>query len=259
MLVLLFFGLFCAGFSVDFDDEGLRFLSFFDEGEGNGFEVSYEVAGEDFYMLGDLFELDFMYEGKLFENVCVRDLNFDEGVVFTKIVCDVDDLGDGRYVFFAKILREGEVLAEDVNQNFLFGEIVAVLSFEVLDNDYTFVKIDVVGEGENLVVENRIPKDVISFIDENNKAEYIVSDFEYEILESDPLIAWNVEKAPVSINYTIKTKVMKAAEKSFEIGIVESRGFGLLEVFLFASILFFVGLIFWPFFCKDRRSKVKNE
>jgi len=122
-------------------------------------------------------------------------------------------------VFVAKLISGDEVLEEIINLEYLDrdSEIVVSMDFVDVSDDKTEIVLNVDGVGENLQILQQIPKEVIELLSDENKADLISSDLEYVILDEDPLIAWNVEKAPAKINYTINKKISIENKQKFSV------------------------------------------
>ena len=144
---------------------------------------------------------------------------------------------------------------DDVSNSYATFNGELTISKTDLENEHTLITIEV-KKGENLIVENFIPKEVIPILTEENKEEFIQSDRSYIILEEDPLIAWSVEKAPTQINYTIKKKISKEDFNNFKVS-ASKKDSSLKYVTYLAYIVIAVILfsIVKPIFNKKRKSK----
>ncbi|MCA9496002.1 MAG: hypothetical protein KC589_03590 [Nanoarchaeota archaeon] len=241
-------------------DSQLTYVYFLvDESDSSNMnKVIYKLEHGDIDLDGKVFSMEFYYQGELNSKKCLVNLdsNFD---LFQKITCEVPKLGDGDYYFDAKILDGENFNLENLfNREYLLGEISASIDFE--DNtqlEKTTIVLNIVGEGKNLLVENFIPKEVISYLDDNNKDELIESSFEYKILNPDPLIAWNIEKAPARINYTINKKVSEEDKENFRVELKESKSFQWLKYLLIVLMILLLFAIFKPL-NKNKKLKKNN-
>ncbi len=223
--------------------DDLRYLYFQldDISENNRVAYSFELQGSEYS-----FVMNYYFEGELQEKTCEKKLSLNEEMDFTKIICEIPKLGNGEYVFYAKIEdSSGGKVLELINKEYVFEGVVSSISF-VPKGDLTIVVIDVSGEGENLYVKHRIPKNVISNLNKGNKDDIITTNYEFDILEEDPLIAWNVDRAPAKINYTINRMIAQEDEKDFGVEIVQSTYFQNLKYLIFALIVFILIFLFKP-------------
>ena len=255
MLLFLFVGGVFGALSEDAENIKFLNLNAMDSSKVN--RVSYEITYlQDESIVFDKFVVDIYYDG-LFKESCEKQLKYDSTVVSEKITCEMLKYGQGEYVFVASIYSNDEIfssinstkIVKNLNK-YEFSSQNATLEFVDL-GDKTLVIIEVKGVGKNLEVINFIPKEVISFIDENNKDDLIVSDFEYTIIESDPLIAWTVDKAPAKINYTINKKISLEEKKKFTIDIQDESTFNKFKWVIYILILVIIALALKPAFKRD--------
>lgn len=256
-LMLLFFFLGGVFGALSEEAESIKFLNLnaIDSSKVN--RVSYEITYlQDESIVFDKFVVDIYYDGS-FKESCEKQLKYDSTVVSEKITCEMLKYGEGEYKFVASIYSNDEKISsttsieivKNLNKYDFFSQ-NATLEFIDL-GDKTLVIIEVKGEGKNMQVLNFIPKEVISFLDENNKDDLIVSDFEYTIVESDPLIAWTVDKAPAKINYTINKKISLEEKKNFTIDIQDESTFNKFKWVIYILILIIIALALKPAFKRD--------
>ncbi len=237
IFLLIFYLLIATGFST-YEIELFKFDS---SEELESYKVTYILDKEEDFQNGDIFTLEISNGKSNLEKVCENTLRFEDTTFFSKIICDVrKDLGE-NYVLIAKITREGEVISTEVSNIYISTEGSLSQSFKVNEDGSTLISIKIDSEKENFVVKQFIPKEVIAELTEENKNSLIDSELEYEILEADPLIAWNIEKAPTTINYTIKKEVSLDQREDFSLELSDESFGKKLKVLIF--LLFLVVLV----------------
>ncbi len=235
-------------------ESNFHFLNFFIDENSDTNKVSYELIYNGELQTGDIFKVEIYFNSELVDESCVKELSISSDILFTKFVCEVPKNGEGEYTFIGKIIRDGEEINVDLTKQYINSD--GSSASLVLDNNYddkTIIYIEVNSESEDLIVKSRIPKSVIENLDEDNRDELIYSELEYEILESDPLIAWSIEKAPAKINYTINKKVSNEDLENFQIEVENSAAFKGLNYILILVILLIIFLVFRPLLKKIRK------
>ncbi len=242
------FFIFLSLFSIAFSENEIRYIYFDIIAMEENYVVAYEILVDD--IDGSVLEVKVSYDGSLLENVC----ELPRTGVREKASCEVKKMGDGLYKFDAILYNpSGEVVDTLSTQEYLFEGVTARYEFEILENKME-VNLVLDGEGEDIVVLNRIPKEVIEYLDDDNKNSLITSGFEYEILESDPLIAWSVERVPGNINYTINKKINEEDLNNFDIEVTkQSTSFKLVKLFVIFLLIGILGFVFKPVFVKNKR------
>ena len=126
------------------------------------------------------FEMRYYYNQEITNDVCSRDLISESEFDRAKITCEVEKLGAGKYTFIG-VMKDSEENTVDFEVNVLKiqDEVYSQIEF-IEEGDKTHILINVEGEGENLLVKNRIPKEVIELLTPENKDTLITTDFEYE-------------------------------------------------------------------------------
>lgn len=227
-------------------ENNLEYLNFNSDSNLDTYKVSYYIVYSTEKQVTS-FDLEIIHNGILVDN-CKKTLVYDSKLVSEKIMCDVPKKFEGEYLFIAKLLNKEEVVEtittyEKIKKNnvYFFDEHNSTLEFQV-NSDSTNIIITVNEKGENLVVLNQIPKEVIENLNDENKNEMIISNFKYEILDSDPLIAWSVDKAPTKINYTITKKISLEDQKNFSIDIQNDSFYNNLKWVVYILIFLIIVL-----------------
>lgn len=258
ILFLLLFTNIVFGFQNETESESLKYLNLNIDESSNMNKVSYDIIYlQENNIIFNKFAVDIYYNGK-FKDRCEKNLIYDNNVVSEKITCEVFKYGEGEYKFIASIYVNDEVFDSITNTKTIFNSNNiykfenenATIEFIDLE-DKTTVVIVINKEGENFKIFNSIPKSVILMLNEDNKNSLITTDFDYEIIESDPLIAWTVDKAPAKINYTINRKITSQEKKEFVIEVQNESVINKFKWVIYILILVIIGLTLKPAFKKD--------
>jgi hypothetical protein len=248
LVFLLSLGIVCGA-----NDQSANYLayngfSFYDNLSSN--KVSYSIRVEN--QINYSFEMDYYYNGELLDT-CDKSIFLDEGEVFKKVTCDVKKMGDGEYVFDAFLKSsQSNYSYFSYESIYLFNDTRAEMDFEVLD-DKTNIVITIDGNYEDVVVKQEIPKSVIEILNSDNKDELIDSELDYYILKEDPLIAWNVDRVPSTVNYTINKQISEEDKKKFKLEVSQKRSFKMLKYAIFVLILVILVVAFKPVFLKKKK------
>ena len=155
-------------------------------------------------------------------------------------------------VFFVTKMSDSSKKVGDVSDEFNDDPLVADFND---DGDRTHISIHVPYSEDPVDVSHRIPKSVIEELTYENREEFIESEKDYAILESDPLIAWHVERPPHIINYTIKKSISKDEIENFKVEITKSKKFNYVTYLFYLIILVIVIMVFKPLFIKSKKEK----
>lgn len=153
-------------------------------------------------------------------------------------------------LFFVSKMNENSSIIDSAYSDIVYEEIV---DFNILE-DETLVTIEVRGN-KPVDVEHRIPKEVIEELTYENRENYIESELDYVILETDPLIAWHVEKPPVNLSYKIKKSINTTERDNFQLEIKESNSFKFLTYFVY----FLIGILIFLSFKKPNLRKSNKK
>lgn len=250
MIMSLFATSYCAE---NLDDEKYFIYNGFrqyDDEQTNKVSYSIKVEPDTPYN----FELNYYYNEK-FVDTCSKEISINDDEMFKKVTCEIQKLGDGEYIFDANLYSSQTDFQINIFEKaYIYRNSVAFIHFEDLDES-TKITITVDGLHEKLQVQSYIPKEVIAYLDDSNKDELIESQLEYEILESDPLIAWNVQDTPTQINYTINKKITEEQRKQFKVEITQTKGFAFAKYIIFALIIIIIGLLIKPMLKKNAKKK----
>ncbi len=227
-----------------------NYLNFLEENNSNTNKISYEIL-YDKNIEGDLyFNLETIFNGKRKGNICTYKININKNSIFNKIICEVPKFGTGKYLFKATLMKNNSVI-NALENNYEIKPIIildkktnSTISFVYINNNKTKIILNILNTSKNLIVYNKIPKKVINNLNENNKNSLISSNLNYKIIEEDPLIAWNIKKAPTKIEYTINKKIDKKDMQNFSLEIKKNKTFQIFQYITFLLILLIVFLIF---------------
>ena len=215
-------------------------------------ENTFQVAFGFNYLLieeGTNFGVNVFLEGEnLFLKQCSQQFNDISGI-YGKVTCSIEKQGDGEYSFQGYLEIEDEIISLSVQDYALFGTIGSSYQFREVEGG-TQIQISVEGVGENVQVLSRIPKEVIELLTPENQDSLVFSELPYEIIEADPLIAWNVGKIPTDINYTIRKNISPEDKNNFGVQIRESEDTHIFTYFIFILLLVILVFVFKPIFKK---------
>jgi len=227
----------------------LNYLHFTLDENSNTNKISFELLFNNNIKKGDIFELNIYYKDE-FKITCKNILDVSEDTKYTKITCEVPKLGDGKYDFKGKILREDKTILTFKETEFISNNLNFNINFDMSKKDSTPISIKIGGNSENITIENFIPKEVIEELTEENKNQLILSEKEFTIIDSDPLIAWNIERTPTEINYTINKKISKKDTEKFKIGVKDNKTFNYMKYIVFFLIVLIILFLSKPLFIK---------
>lgn len=240
-------------FAANNDVSEFKYLYFKLDKNAQTNKIAYSIETQndkDYY-----FEMKFKYNNIIQEKTCEKTLEKNSEIEFKKIICEVPKLGDGKYEFIATISDENNNLIEErKNIQNLYKNTKSEISF-IENGEQTTIVIDIEGTDENLQVLHEIPKEVIESLTEENKNSLIKTDYEYEIIEEDPLIAWNIDRPPRKINYTINKQLTQEERDKFNVEITEKSYFNFIKyltILLIAGILIF---LLYPTIKKKNKNK----
>ena len=224
-----------------------------------GYIIYYDKSIE-----GNLsFNLNLKFNDKNYDKICNYDLEINKNTIFRKIVCEIPKLGTGTYEFKANLIKGVKIVGALNNIYEIKPKILKInnsnstILFEYLNDNQTKITLNILEVGENFIIENEIPKEVIKFLDENNKDELISSNLTYKILKNDPLIAWTVDKVPTKIEYKINKKVNSSDIKNFKLEIKENKSLKLFKNIALILIVIILILILKPLI-KRKVRKIKK-
>ncbi len=245
-LLTLFSLFFSFAYALDDSKNSFNYFTFRIDENSNTNKLYYEI-NYDANLDLDIFVVKIFHNGVL-KDTCQKSLKRNSDVVSEKIVCEVQKYGGGEYNFISSISFNGTIInflnnTEILPYIYSFNEINSTLEFLDL-GDKTQITINLNQNLENIQVTNLIPKEVISNLTQLNKNSLIYSKLDYEILDSDPLIAWNVEKAPTKINYTIQKHINLEDQKNF---VIEIKDESLVNKFKWIIYILIIIIIIFTF------------
>ncbi len=231
---------------VDQKGSNLDFLKIYSNPNIEFNKISYEVMFNDNILDSDNFILEIYKlennEFNLISTICNQKLSRTDDSVYRKITCDLSKNYSGFYLFKGKIFRNSELIDEsvkllnlnsDFNVEFNNVELGTKIIMHIYEGNLS----------SNFKVLNEIPKEIISELNEDNWDSYILDyNANYSILKSDPLIAWNIEKRPTDVEYTINKKIDREDLTKFKIE-VELEEDSLFSSTLFNYIILFLILL----------------
>lgn len=244
---------------IDLDKSSSNFEYLYFDIDNNSLtnKVAYEITnGDESYMY---LQMNIIFNNQSIEDKCLKQLNLSKDTIFKKITCEVPKLGEGEYILNASILDvDNNVLMTVISKEYIFKDSWATLKIADLENNRTEIIIEVNGIDKNLLVQSYIPKSVIEYLDNTNRYDLIETKDDYMILDADPLIAWDIDRPPRTINYTVNKKITQLQKNEFKIDIVETKTFKMFRYIVFCCILVIVLLVFKPLFSNVKK-KFKRD
>lgn len=197
-----------------------------------------------------VFEMNMYYNNEKYEKSCNEKISSKEDTIYNKITCQIQKLGDGEYTFegnlYEMINDEKILITKTIDKEYIYLEKSSNIKFISNEEDQTTTIIIEVNGDKPVQVINTIPKSVIELLTEENQENLIKSNYEYEIIEADPVIAWNIEEPPGTINYTINKKISTEEQKEFQIEIKDDPAFKFIKYGILVLILVILLLLFRP-------------
>lgn len=250
VLSLFVFVLFFAGLAHAQENE--RYVYFFGHTvEGTVHSFAYEIRNIDMQEHNFNVQFEARNSNGTYMFSCSKNVSYDVSTISKKVVCDTPLEYTGSLLLTVSVY-ENEKLLDTTLKTFQFYKgLEQKISFTV-KNGVTLVELQLDGVGENVVVTHSIPKSVIPKLTAQNHLQYIESSRSFDIVNSDPVIAWNIEKLPATVNYTIKKEVSIQDQQEFSVSITQSPSFIWFKMFLFVLI---VGVILLLFVSKKSKRK----
>jgi len=216
-------------------------------------KVSYELNFNNQEAVDTLkFKMQTLFNGKKINKTCSKTIKQEENTIYKKITCEIPKLGNGEYTFIAELKNnQNEIITKLTNYEYIYENSIPKIVFKEIGDDKTQVTITIEEKFENIIIQSKIPKEVIENLNKKNKDELITASQEYKIIKADPLIAWSLDRTPANVTYTINKKVTIDDQKKFKVQIKENsfltKG---LKYIMFILILIIIGFIFKPIISK---------
>jgi hypothetical protein len=231
----------------------LNFISYTQENNSISEKISYSITSFENLKPTDDFKLEIYSEDQLIDDSCIKPLNFKEDTFFKKIICETKTLENSQYTFVGTIIRNNEIVETSITKYSIFESSKSILNYKILENE-TLISIQVESDLKNYQVEHYIPKEIIAELTAENQNELIESELPYEILDSDPIIAWNIDESPKTIEYKIKKKTNAQDLENMDISINStSKAYTYLSYILYLLIILIIGVILKPMFKKNKK------
>jgi hypothetical protein len=231
------------------------------------FKVYYDIDSYEEKELNSNLNIVILFNGSKI-NECSYNVNKRKEVkILKRIYCVIPSQGKGLYTFNVFIdqkniheLKKSKYLDYDLNKSFF-----STINFEDLEDNKTKVIIntffknisDLEDKDKLFRVKVNIPKEVISYLDENSK--YLIeSELRYKIIDPDPVIAWDV-KSPKKIEYNITKKITGEDREKFMVEITEKKSFTYVKLFIVFIIVFIILITLFPIFKKNKKIKLNKK
>ncbi len=225
------------------------YVNFYDISKQNEtFRASYDFDFRGNFTQEDYFVVQYSHNDGEFQEFCRKQIKSSSSSVFKKITCEFDSQGEGNYVLRAKVTSPDTTKYQFESQFYESKKAYGYYSFENLGENSTLVRMHLEGNLTNARVYSDIPSEVISLLTPENKDSLVVSNKSYEIIEQNPLIAWNVDRIPQDVEYEVKKDISKSEQQDFSMVIEESTTFSVLKYLAGFGILVILFLIGLPLF-----------
>ena len=239
-----------------FDENNFDYIYFHIDSQSSTNKVSYGLSypnNEEYS-----FEMYIYYNGLKQEQICQIKIPTGENTQYSKITCEIQKLGEGEYTFEGFLYdKDKALIKKTLNKEYITKDDKNNKMEFISNPDDTTTIIITINTNQSITITNEIPKSVIESLTEENKNSIIKSNIEYEILDEDPLIAWNIEEPPATINYTINKKISVEEQKQFQLKIKNDMAFKGIKYAILAVIVIILILIFRPLYKKDKNEKSK--
>lgn len=237
-----------------FGQSNLEYLYFDSDNLSQTNKVSYGISNlknQEY-----IFEMNMYHNNEKYEKSCNEKISSKEDTIYNKITCQIQKLGDGEYTFEGNLYEinneEKILIGKTIDKEYVhLGESSNIKFISNEEDQTTTIIIEVKGDKPVQVI-NTIPKSVIELLTKENQASLIKSNYEYIIIEEDPIIAWNIEEPPATINYTINKRISAEEQKEFQIKIKDDPTFKLIKYGILVLILVILGLLFKPLLKKQK-------
>jgi hypothetical protein len=220
-------------------------------------KLSYSITNFEDLKIDDTFTLEIYNNAKLIDDSCVKKLDFTQDTFFKKIICESDKLLQGEYTFVGLIMREDTQISKSITKLTAEKLSKSIINYEILENE-TIITIQVESKLETYQVEHYIPKEIIAELTLENQHDLIESELEFEILDSDPIIAWNIDESPKTIEYKIKKTSNSQDLSNLNVKInSSSQVYTYLSYVLYILIFLIIGVILKPIFKSKKIKQIK--
>ena len=233
----------------------INFISVNTQTESENDKIAYSITEFENLNPTDKFKLEIYSDDQLIDDSCLKSLNFKEDTFFKKLICEPKKLDNAQYTFVGMITRDGKILETLITKYSLTENSKSSLNYKISENE-TLITIQVESDLETYQVEHYIPKEIIEELTLENQNQLIESELEYVILDADPIIAWNIDESPKTIEYKIKKSSNQKDLENMGISINStSQVYTYLSYVLYFLILLIIGVIFKPIFIKKVKTK----
>lgn len=204
---------------------------------------------------GDTLQINYLFNNRSIESICSHQISFSgESSIQKRVYCPipVQDIS-GIYTARISLNRDSEQMGEEEIKFFYNSPSSDVTHQFRLTPQGTEVTINIlnIGVEEPFDLYHSIPKSVISRLNYQNKDEFIISDLDFEIIQENPIISWQVSSREERIQYVLVDRELSEEEMVQFASYSVPKESGLNLIILF-SILILLLIIFVPFFTKKK-------
>lgn len=231
---------------MSFADHG-KYVHLYDiSKQGDLYRISFDFDFSRDFSQEDYLVVNLFHDGIPYGEICRKQIKTNEQTVFKKVTCEFESQGPGEYIIDSKVQEDSTIKYQFNSSIYEAKDAYGHYEFEPLMDNSTLVRLRLQGNLTNAKVYSRIPKEVIPLLTESNKDSLVVSKNNYEIIEEDPLIAWNVEKIPEDVEYEVKKEITPEQQQDFSLKIEENSTFGFVKFLVGLGIITILLLIIIP-------------
>lgn len=193
-----------------------------------------------------LFKMETFYDNSSIFN-CSKEISFKKNSYPIEILCPVPIKGNGNYLFKSEIIKNFKIIKNSSNVFLLYNKYITQTF--ISKKNKTIILININKKiNTSFIITSFIPKSVISNLNYKNAKLLINSSKKFVIVKSDPLIAWNLERAPAKINYTIYKNINKNQQQKFSVNFKNTKQAETISYFFFGLVLLLVIIILFMIF-----------
>ncbi len=237
------------------NDNSPNFITHTTDENENTDKIIFSITNFENLISGDDFKLEIYQNEKLIDDKCIKNVKFEPNTFYKKIICETTKLNTGTYTLVSSITRSNQQLQKSISKYNFQEHSKSSINYQIGETETT-ITLNVESDLENYQVEHYIPKEIISELTKENQNQLIDSELNYTILDSDPIIAWNIDESPKTIEYKIKKQTNKQDLENLSVKVNEnSKTYSYLSYILYLLIIIIIAIILKPMFKKKKTKK----
>ncbi|MFP4402696.1 MAG: hypothetical protein ACLFPL_05720 [Candidatus Nanoarchaeia archaeon] len=248
-------------YSAEEYQEFVLFSSIIDNENYLAERISIDIVNDEILRGNEEIIVEFMFNENMLESRCEFESIFEnENSYQKKVYCPIPKQSE-KGVYTLRLLIQS---TEETQKNpFLLDEIEFFYSPNTVQYPLRFqntpqgtkviISINSENRTQTQIIHHDIPTQVITEITPENKDQLISSQREFEIINSNPIISWEVGPEDEMIEYTLLNTTVDEQTKT-EFNTYEYEKDIILTQGVVAIILLLLLFIFVPFFMKSKHS-----